>query len=162
MVDPPQLVWVADSRLLQVTKVTCSVRIALHMNFGSVTLDPFALAVMPGTDNTLTLGYPTLEVLDFDIYAGFTECARWRVERRTKPMESMNYIACRHASLWLEVVQPQPLGNQYLDQAVEGVAQRDPEMVIKCVIRKMKRRVALEQTVGTTARNRLDQTQVAG
>lgn len=54
---------------------------------------------MPGTDDVLSLGCPTLEILSLDIYTGLTECARRKVEHKAKPMETLNYIVCRRVSL---------------------------------------------------------------
>lgn len=60
-------VWVADGRPLQVTEITCSVRIALHANFEHVTRDAFALAVVLGTDDVLMSRCPTYKILGLDI-----------------------------------------------------------------------------------------------
>lgn len=80
--DSPQSLRVADGRPLQVTEMTCPVRIALHTTLGPVTLDRFALAVLPGTDSVLTLECPTPDVLGLNTYTGLMECVRRKVERR--------------------------------------------------------------------------------
>lgn len=120
--NPSQSLRVADGRPLQVTEMTCPVRMALHTSFGPVTLDPFVFAVMPGTDDLLVLGCPMLEVLNLNIYTSLTECARRKVECRAKPMEIENYIACRCVSLSEEAMQEQPTDDEHVaNQAVERV-----------------------------------------
>lgn len=47
---PLQWLHVVESRRVQVTEMTCLVRIALNTSFGPTLLDPFALAVMPLRD----------------------------------------------------------------------------------------------------------------
>lgn len=48
------------------------------------------------------------------------------------------------------------------EHAVEHVVEHGPETVLEPAIQEMERRIALEQAMSTTARNGLDQTQVAG
>lgn len=71
-----QRVQVADVRVLHVTEKTCPVRVALYTSWGSVTLDPFSFAVMPGTNDVISLGNPILKVLGIDIYDRLGECHR--------------------------------------------------------------------------------------
>lgn len=97
-----------------------------------MTLDPFALAVLPGTDDMPILGWPTVKVLSLDIYAGLKECVRWKVERRAKLVENDNYIVCQYMSLSVKPMQQQLMGNgQIDDQAVERVVEGGPEMVME-------------------------------
>ena len=42
-------------------------RIALQTGWGLVTLDPFSFAVMPGDDDVVILGNPTLKILGTDV-----------------------------------------------------------------------------------------------
>lgn len=147
MMNPPQSVRIADGRSLQATEMTCPVRIALRTSFGHVALDPFALAVMPETNNVVILRCPTLDMLGPDIYAGLRECTQQKVERPTKPMKSAEYIVCRRVSLSVEAMQQQPMDEKVLYQAVERVVELDPEMVMEPVVEETERRMALEQAV---------------
>lgn len=130
----------------QVTKMTCPVYIALPTSFEPSKLDPFTLAVMPSTDDMLIVRCPTLEVLGLDIFVGLTGCARRKVERTTKPMGSVDYIACRHMSLSMEARYQQPTEDEpgAADQAVERVGERSLEMVIEPVIKEMEQGMMLE------------------
>ena len=58
---------VADGRVLVVQERTCPVRIALHTSWGLVTMEPFSFAVMPGDDDVVILGNPTLKLLGIDV-----------------------------------------------------------------------------------------------
>lgn len=51
---------------------------------------------------------------------------------------------------------------QVANHAVEFVAEHGPEMVTELVIEEIKRRMVLEQAMGTSARNGLDPTPVTG
>lgn len=62
-----------EGRPLQVMEIICPVPIALRMTFGRLTRSSFALPAMRSTDDVLTLGYPTLEMLGLDIYIGLKE-----------------------------------------------------------------------------------------
>ena len=61
----------ADGRVLAVQEKTCPVRVALHTSWGSVTLDPFSFAAMPGDDDLVILGNATLTMLGIDVYDSF-------------------------------------------------------------------------------------------
>ena len=74
----PGKLKVADGRVLAVEQKTFPVQIALHTSWGLVTLDPFSFAVMPGDDNVVVLGTPTLELLSIDVYDSLRARARER------------------------------------------------------------------------------------
>ena len=63
----PGKLKVADGRVLVVQERTCPVRIALRTSWGLATLDPFSFAVMPGDDDVVILGNPTLKLLGIDV-----------------------------------------------------------------------------------------------
>lgn len=50
------------------TERICPVRAALHTSWEPVTLDPFSVAVMLGTDEVIILGNPTLKFPGIDTY----------------------------------------------------------------------------------------------
>lgn len=142
------------------TRLVC---IALHTSYGPVTLDPFALVVLHWLGDVLFLGCPTLEVLGLDIYIGLTEYAQQKVQRRAKPVGNANFIACRGVSMLVEAMQQQPMvGEQAANQTVERMVERDPEMVMEPVIEKTERRMVMEQTVNTIARNGWNLPLIAG
>lgn len=102
----------ADGRMLQVGEMTRRVDIALHTKCGPVTLDPFALADMPGTDDVLILECLTLEILSLDTYARLMGCARWKVERRTMPVESFHYTPSRRVDFLVKATEQQPMDDE--------------------------------------------------
>ena len=67
---------VADGRVVEVSNKTCPVRIALHTSWGLVQVDPFSFAVMPGNDDVVILGNPTLEAVGIDVYDSLGARAR--------------------------------------------------------------------------------------
>ena len=64
----PGKLKVADGRVREVTQKTVPVRISLHTSWGLVSLDPFSFTVMPGDDDVVILGNPTLKALGIDVY----------------------------------------------------------------------------------------------
>ena len=64
----PWKLKVADGRVLAVQEETCPVRIALHTSWRLVTMDPFSFVVMPGDDDVVILGNPTLKLVGIDAY----------------------------------------------------------------------------------------------
>ena len=67
---------VAYGRVLVVQERTCLVRIALHTSWGLITVDPFCFAVIPGDDDVVIIGNPTLKLLGIDVYDNLGACAR--------------------------------------------------------------------------------------
>ena len=67
---------VADDRVLAVEQNTCPMQIALHASWGLVTLDPVTFAVMPGGDDVVILGNPTVQLLGIDDYDSLGARAR--------------------------------------------------------------------------------------
>ena len=74
----PGKLKVADGRVLAVEKKTCPVRVALQTSWGLVTLDPFSFSVMPGDDDVVIFGNPTLKLLDIYVYDSLGARARKR------------------------------------------------------------------------------------
>ena len=64
----PWKLKVADGRVLAVQEETCPVRIALHTSWRLVTMDPFSFVVMPGDDDVVIRGNPTLKLLGIHVY----------------------------------------------------------------------------------------------
>ena len=67
----PGKLKVADGRVLAVEKKTCPVRIALHTSWGLVTLDLFCFAIIPGDQDVVILGNPTMKLLRIVVYDSF-------------------------------------------------------------------------------------------
>ena len=67
----PGKLKVADGRVLAVEKKTCPVRIALHTSWGLVTLDLFCFAIIPGDQDVVILGNPTMKLLGIVVYDSF-------------------------------------------------------------------------------------------
>ena len=85
----PGKLKVAHGRVLVVQKKTCPVRIAVHTSWGLVTMDPFSFAVMPGDDDVVILGNPTLKLWGIDVYDSLGTragtCRRHRCRHRCIP-----------------------------------------------------------------------------
>ena len=85
----PGKLKVADGRVRVVQERTCPVRIALHTSWGLVTMDPYPFAVMPGDDEVVNLGNPTLKLLGIDVYdslgARAGTCGPHRCRHRSVP-----------------------------------------------------------------------------
>ena len=95
MSDPGKL-KVADGQVLEVEQKTCPARIVVHTSWGLVTLDPFSFAVMPGDDDFVILGNPTLNLLGIDVYDGLG--ARARERAALNGVESADYRQCRRVT----------------------------------------------------------------
>lgn len=71
-----------------------------------VPLELIALAVMPWMDDVRILECSTSEILGLDIYTELKECARRKIEHRTKLFETENIHSCRRVNLLVKVIQP--------------------------------------------------------
>lgn len=65
----PGKLKVADERILEVTRKPCPVWV-----------DPFSFAVMPGTEEVVILGNPTVKVLGIDAYEALILASERRFE----------------------------------------------------------------------------------
>lgn len=72
----PGTLKVADGSVREVTEKTLPVRISLHTSWGLVSLDPFSFAVMPGDDDVVILGNPTLKASGIDFYESLAALGR--------------------------------------------------------------------------------------
>ena len=73
-----QYVNMSDVKLLLVKQKSCPVRKALHTMWGPVVMDPISYAVLPGKEDGVILGSPTLAALGINVYDSLGECARKR------------------------------------------------------------------------------------
>ena len=85
---------VANGRVLVAQERTCPVRVALHTSCGLVTMDPCYVAVIPGDDDVVILGNPTLKLLGIDVYDSLG--ARAREHAAPTGVDTSAYRQCRN------------------------------------------------------------------
>lgn len=125
----PGKLKVADGRLREVTEKTIPVRISLHTSWGLVSLDPFSFAVMPGDDDVVILGNPTLKALGIDVYESLG--ARERKQANIASVETAAYKQCRRVSMSVDALhQPETAQPDSPDPAVERLLRRGPDMCL--------------------------------
>ena len=102
-------------------------RIALHTGWGLVTLDPFSFAVMPGDDDVVILGNPTVKLQDIDDYDSCGRragtCGAHRCRHRGVPAVSPSHRQCRRF-----LQQQTSLTPEEPDEAVERILVRGPDI----------------------------------
>ena len=94
---------VADGRVLVVQERRCPVRIALHTSWGLVTMELFSFAVMPGDDDVVILGNPTLKLLGIDVYDSLG--ARTRERAALAGVDTAAYRQCRRVIVSVDALQ---------------------------------------------------------
>ena len=123
----PGKLKVADGRVLAVEKKTYPVRIALHTSRSLVTLDPFSFTVMPGGDDVVILGNPTLKLLGIDVSDSLGARAGERVA--LTGVDTAAYRQCRRVTVSVNAWQQQTsLTPAEPDEAVERLVARGPDI----------------------------------
>ena len=90
-------------------------------------MDPFSFAVMPGDDDVIILGNPTLKALGIDVYDSLG--ARARERAGLAGVETGAYKRCRRVSLSVEALQHvNTRDEESADKAVERLASRGPDV----------------------------------
>ena len=155
----PGKLKVADGRVLVVQERTCPVRIALHTSWGLVTMDPSYFAVMPGDDDVVILGNPTLRLLGINVYD--TLRARTRQRAALTGVDTAAYRQCRRVIVSVDALQQQPRGTpEEPDEAVERMVAREPDIDMNPEEKLRARSEALEEAVLASASAGLDESHV--
>ena len=125
----PGKLKVADDRVRVVQKRTFPVRIALHISWGLINMDPFSFAAMPDDDDVVILGNLTLKLLDIDVYDSLG--ARARERAALTGVDTAAYRQCRRVYVSADALQQQPCGTpEEPDEAVERLVARGPNIDI--------------------------------
>ena len=91
-------------------------------------MDPVSYAVLPGKEDVMILGSPTLAALGTDVYNSLGECARQR-NLSVQSVESPNLRECRRVSTTVEtLLQRGPGAPEPRNEAVERLVSRGPDM----------------------------------
>ena len=147
---------VADGRVLVVQERTSPVWIALHTSWVLVTMDPFSFAVMPGDDDAVILGNPTLKLLSIDVYDSLG--ARARERAALTGVNTAAYRQCRRVIVSVTALQQQPCGTpKEPDGAVERLVAPGPDIDMGPMEELRARSEALEEAVLALATAGLDE-----
>ena len=130
-------------------------RTALHTVWGPVAIDPVSFAVLPGKEDVVILGSPTLTALGINGYDSLGECARKR-NLCVQGVESPNFKECRRVTIaGKALLQCDPGALELPDEAVELLISRGPDMGIEPEQEERERAVAMAKVVETAAANGL-------
>ena len=136
----------ADGHLREITEKTKPVRISLHTSWGLVSLDPFSFAVMPGDDDVVILGNPTLKALGIDVYDSLG--ARAREQANIAGVDTEAYKHCRRVTVSIDALQQQhDVQSDVPDPALERLLARGPDMCMTPEAEATERARALEDAV---------------
>ena len=118
-------------------------------------MDPVSYAVLPGKENVVILGSPTLAALRINVYDSLEECARKR-NLSVQGVESPNFKGCRRASTAVEaLLQRGPGAPESPDEAVERLVSRGSDMGMEPEQEKRERAIALAKAMETAVANGL-------
>ena len=103
-------------------------QIALHTSWGLVTLDPFSFAVMPGDDDVVIIGNPTLTTLGIDVDDSLG--ARARERAALVGVDTAAYRHCRRVTVSVDALQKQQTSftPEKPDETVERSVARGPDI----------------------------------
>ena len=150
-----QYVKMAPEKLVVVKQKSCPVRTALHTVGVSVVMDPVSYAVLPGKEDVVILGSPTLATLGINVYDNLGECAR-KCNLSVKGVESTNFKDCRRVSIAVEALLQRGRGApEPPDKAVERLVYHGPHIGMEPEQEEYERAVALTKAVKTAAANHL-------
>ncbi|CAN0155463.1 unnamed protein product [Scytosiphon promiscuus] len=108
---------------------TCLIRVALHTSWGPVAMAPFSFAVMPGNDDAVSIGGPTLKMLDIDVDDSLGQRAQAGREAEIRSVESPSFCESRRVAMSVEALQHR-VYKERPDKAVEHLAARGPNMTM--------------------------------
>ena len=113
-------------------------------------MDHFSFAVMPGDDDGVMLGNPTLKALGIDVYDSLG--ARARERAGLAGVETASYKQCRRVSLSVEALQHvDTRDGESADEAVERLASRGPDVGMSPDEEAAARAEALKHAVSKAA-----------
>ncbi|CAB1109830.1 unnamed protein product [Ectocarpus sp. CCAP 1310/34] len=148
--DHPHQVKTVEGRLVTVTEKTCPVRMTIHTQWGPVVLDPRAFAVMPGTDDVVIIGDPTLTKLGIDVYEAMAQHALKERDMEVRGVDTPGFHEARRISVSVEAF-TQRAAPDPPDAAVERLVARGPDMVMTPAEEEAGRADALDRAVDSAA-----------
>ena len=155
----PGKLKVADGRVLVVQERTCALQIALHTIWGLVTMDASSFAVMPGDDDVVSLGNPTLKLLGINVYNSLG--ARARERAALTGVDTAAYRQCRRVIASVDALQQQQCGTPGApDEAVKRLVVRGLNIGMSPEEELRARSEALEKAVLASAAAGLDKSHV--
>ena len=150
-----QYVKMANGKLMLVKQKSCFVRTTLHTMRGPVMMDPVSYAVLPGKEDMVILGSPTLAALGKNVHDSLGKCARKR-NLFIQGVESPNFKGYRRVSIAVEaLLQRGPGAPEPPDKAVEQLVSRGPDMGMEPEQEERECAVTLAKAVETAAANDL-------
>ena len=118
-------------------------------------MDPVSYAVLPGKEDVVILGSPTLATLGINVYDSLGECARKR-NLSLQGVESPSFKECRRVSIVVETqLQRDPGAPKLPDEVTERLVSRKSDMGMEIEQEERERAVALANAVETEASNGL-------
>lgn len=102
--DQPHQLKVADACVLNVTRKMCPVSLMIRTAWGPLVLDPLSFAVIPGNDDVMIIGNPTLKMLGIEVNDSFGEHARVGCETNIKGIESPRYFESRRVAVSMDTM----------------------------------------------------------
>ena len=116
-------------------------------------MDPVSYAVLPGKENVVILGSPTLAALGMNVYGSIGDFARKRY-LSVQGVESPNFKECRRISVAVkDLLQRGQDALEPPDEAVERLVSRGPDMGMKPEQGERERAVVLAKAVETAVAN---------
>ena len=118
----------ADGKLVLVKQKSCPARTASHTMWGPVVMDPVSYAVLPGKEDVVIMGSPTIAALGINVYVSLDECAR-KCNLSVQGVESPNFKECRQVGIAVEaLLHRDPGAPEPPDEAVERLVSGVPDM----------------------------------
>ena len=91
-------------------------------------MDPVSYSGLPGREDVVILGSPTLTALGINVYGSLCECARKR-NLSVQGVGSPNFKECRRVRITMKaLLQRGPGAPELPDEAVERLVSRGPDM----------------------------------
>ena len=134
-----------------ITEKTRPLRVAMHTTWGTVVIVlPFA--IMPGDDDKVIIGAPTLAKLGIDVYQNLGKVAQERRDMHISGIETPDFCAARRVTVSVDAFARQPEPDPP-DEAVERLIERGPEMIMTPAEEEAGRAAALDRAVSQAADN---------
>ena len=137
-----QYVKMADGKLVLVNQKSCPVKTALQTMWGPV-MGPVSYAFLPGKEDVVILGSPTLATLGLNEYDSLGEYARKR-NLSIQGVKSPNFKKCWRVSIPMEaLLQRDPGAPETPDEVVERLVSRGLDIGMELEQQELERAVAL-------------------
>ena len=155
LITDDQYVKMADGKLVVVNQKSCPVRRALHTMWGPGVMGKVSYAVLPGKEDVMVLGSPTLATQGVNLNDSLGEFSLHR-NLSVQSVEWPSFKECRRVSIVVEALLQRGLGApKPPDKAVERLVSLGPDMCMEPEQEKRVRAVALVKVVESAATNGL-------